>query len=251
MSPRVYRKRSPARVVEDIRTYLDRFQCERVYFVDDNFTCDRQWVLAFCREVRRQGLRFTFECESRVSDVDLDLLLALRRAGCIKIHFGVESGSERILESINKRITRRQILDAARSARLAGVWYKFFLLFGFPWETEEDLQATRDLVFQAVPDILAISLLIPMPGSAIWEEIQDRLLPEARDYDGLHYYHRKPNYRHDHFSHEELERLRDELERDYRAYYRSRGRKIRRIWEKVSYSLRNPLFPLKRAGILF
>ena len=249
MSPRVYRKRSPEKVADEVAEYLERFRSERVYFVDDNFTCDRRWVRAFCGEVLRRGMRFEWECESRVSDVDLDLLMTMRRAGCIKIHFGVESGSPRILESINKKITPEDACRAARAARLAGIWYKFFLLLGFPWETREDLLATRRLAFRAMPDILAVSLLIPMPGSALWEQIQDRLLPDARSFEGLHYYHRKPNYRHDHLTHEELARFRDELERDYRAYYRSPRRKLRRIAEKILYSAAHPTYPWKRLGL--
>jgi radical SAM superfamily enzyme YgiQ (UPF0313 family) len=251
MSPRQYRKRDPVKVVDEAQEYLARFRCDRIYFVDDIFTCDRDWVMAFCREVIRRKLKFTWECESRVNLVDLDMLLFMRKAGCIKIHFGVESGSERILQSMNKKITPKQIQDAARCARLAGIWYKFFLLFGFPWETWEDMHATRKMVFDAAPDILAISLLIPMPGSAIWEQIQDRLLPEARDFEGLHYYHRKPNYKHDNLTHEELAGFRDELTRDYNAYYNSRRRKLKRAWEKVTYGLSHPGYLLKRAGMFF
>lgn len=249
MSPRLYRKRDPKKVVDEVEKYLGLFNAERVYFVDDIFICDRKWVLAFCDEVLRRKVKFTWECESRVNNVDLDLLMTMRKAGCIKIHFGIESGSERILKSINKNITRKQILETAKAARLAGIWYKFFLLFGFPWETREDIEATRSLVFEAVPDILAISLLIPMPGSAIWEQIQDRLLPDARDFEGLHYYHRKPNYKHDHFTHEELARFRDELNRDYEAFYKSGKRMRRRVMEKILHSLRSPGFVLKRAGL--
>ena len=240
MSPRRYRKRDPKKVVDEIETYLTRFRAERLYFVDDLFTADTSWVRAVCREIIRRDLDVVWECESRVTGVDLDLFLLMRRAGCIKIHFGVESGSQRILESVNKKIRVDQVLEAARCARLAGIWYKFFLILGFPWETREDLEATRDLVFRAAPDILAVSLLIPMPGSAIWDQMKDRLYPEAMDFEGLHYYHRKPSYRHDNLTHEELEAFRDELTRDYRAYYGSRRRKLARAWEKFRHGMTHP-----------
>jgi radical SAM superfamily enzyme YgiQ (UPF0313 family) len=250
MSPRQYRKRDPAKVAEEVESYLKKFRCERVYFVDDLFTCDKNWVLAFCKEVLRRKLKFVWECESRINHVNLNLLMTMRKAGCIKIHFGVESGSERILKSINKKITPEQILEAAKMARLASIWYKFFLLLGFPWERREDLDITREMVFKAMPDNLAISLLIPMPGSAVWNQIQDRLYPDALKFDGLHYYHRKPSYKHDNLSHEELAAFRDELIRDYESFHKGKARKMKRFWEKAAFAAIHPSYLLKKLGIL-
>ena len=133
------RFRSPQSMVDEIRALADRYGL--IYFAirDDTFTADRRRVMEFCRLLLEARLFILWSCQSRVSAVDDEMLLSMRRAGCDCIQYGVESGSPVILAALGKRITPEQIVRASAATRRVGIRLSLYLMTGVPGETENEL----------------------------------------------------------------------------------------------------------------
>src|SRR5688572_12621389 len=134
MTPRQYRAMSPERTVDLIEMLVRRYDPPQLMIFDDLFTIQRKRVIAICKEIVRRGLYFEFACESRLDTMDYEMLRWLRKAGCVKIYYGLESGSAEMLVTMKKGITIEKLERAARLNREVGMWFKYFLIYGFPEE---------------------------------------------------------------------------------------------------------------------
>jgi len=170
-----YAVRSPEDVVEEIRTLRD-LGAEHLWFMDDIFGLKPGWLPRFAEAVEAAGLRTPFKCLSRA-----DLLLregeidALRRAGCEMVWLGAESGSQSVLDAMEKGTTVEQVREAARRLKDAGISVAFFLQFGYPGETWDDVQRTLQLVRDCDPDDVGVSVSYPLPGTPFYERVRDRI----------------------------------------------------------------------------
>ncbi|MEW5944879.1 MAG: radical SAM protein [bacterium] len=159
------RLRSVESLAAEIRQCIERFGFRHFTIDDDSFTVDRDRVIRFCREV--SGLKATWDCDARVDQVDRVLLNEMADSGCLKIAYGVESGSRRILDLIGKEITVEQIEAAFRLTREAKIMSCAFLMLGsHPGETRSDVEATRALVRRLNPDLISVAITTPFPGTA-------------------------------------------------------------------------------------
>ena len=163
------RYRSSQAVVDEIATTHERWGTEFFSFLDDTFTTRRDWVLDFAGRMRAAGLhrRVRWICLTRVDLVDPELLAAMRGAGCVRVEFGIESGSERGRAFLKKGVTPDQVRAAFRMARRAGLSTMGFAILNIPGETSADIEETYQLVREADPDFLQVSLLTPYPGTAL------------------------------------------------------------------------------------
>jgi anaerobic magnesium-protoporphyrin IX monomethyl ester cyclase len=164
------RFRSVDHVLGELRALREKFGLLEVSFRDDTFTVDRHRVLELCRRMSEEGLGYLWDCQSRVSAVDEERLVAMRRAGCVHIQYGVESGSSRILERLAKGIDVAGIERAARATRRAGIEFSVYLIAGIDGEEEEDLAATEALLRRIRPHGAVVSPLAVFPGTALWED---------------------------------------------------------------------------------
>lgn len=207
------RQRSIAKVMEEV-DYLAGLGFTHITVDDDTLTLDRRRVLAFCAGMKaRRGL--TWNCTSRADAMDRELMEAMRDAGCIKIAFGVESGSQRVLDAIGKRITVAQARECFRLAREAGLPAQAFFMVGHPEETQEDIAATEALIHELKPDLLFLSLASPLPGTRYHEIFKrEGWLPDIpwRDYG---FFPESPAWRTRHFTGPELTALRKAISRRY------------------------------------
>ncbi len=172
------RYRSARRAVDEVQTLKDRYRIDGFYIIDDTFSASHRHASEFCDEMERRKLRLLWGCTTRVSQVDDELLRKMRRAGCVQVDFGVESGSERCLERVNKEIDLGQIRRAFDSCRDVGMRTFANILVNIPGETEEDLGRTVDLLDELNPSVCAINVLTPYIGTDIYEECGLELLPE-------------------------------------------------------------------------
>lgn len=167
-----YATRSPENVVAELRLLRDAYAPDHVTFVDDIFGLRPGWIRAYADAVRDAGARTPFKCLSRA-----DLLLrggeveALRDAGCETVWLGAESGSQRILDAMEKGTRVEQIREAARRLHAAGIRCGFFLQFGYPGEGPDDIAATRRLVRDCAPDDIGISVSYPLPGTRFHQRV--------------------------------------------------------------------------------
>jgi len=165
---RRYRYRQTASVMEEIEI-LRSLGCNLLHFKDDVFTLHAGRVEALCAAIRRRDWRLNWTVQTRPDLVSLPLLREMKSAGCRTISFGVESGSPRVLERLNKRITVQQVRSAFRWAREAGLRTIGFFMLGNPQETEEDIRSTHRLMLDLRPDIIQVAFFTPYPGSNAYE----------------------------------------------------------------------------------
>lgn len=171
-----YHMRSPARVANEIAELRERYRPDHLWFCDDILGLKRGWMAEFAAEVARRGAPTPFKCLSRA-----DLLLrdgevaALARAGCSSVWIGAESGSQKILDAMDKGTRVEQIHEAARRLRAAGIKVGFFLQFGYPGETREDVDLTRRMVRVCRPDEIGISVSYPLPGTKFHDLVEAEL----------------------------------------------------------------------------
>ncbi len=167
---RKIRFRSPAAIVEEIRYIRQKFG--QIYFSirDDTFTADRKRVLEFCSLLQEQEVNILWNCQSRVTAIDEELVTEMKRAGCECIQLGVESGSPRILRHLGKKIAPAQIESACALVREIGINLSIFLISDVPGETRDDIRQTIELVRHIRPDDGYVSPLAYYPGTQLYKD---------------------------------------------------------------------------------
>ncbi len=172
----VYNSRSPHNVVEEMKWLKQAVKPDHIWFCDDIFGLKPGWVVTFSEEVVKENAIIPFKCLARV-----DLLLKenaienLRKAGCKTVWAGAESGSQKILDAMDKGTTVEQIYEASRKLKQAGIRVGFFLQYGYPGETREDIDLTLKMVKDCLPDEIGISVSYPLPGTKFFENVKAQM----------------------------------------------------------------------------
>ncbi|HPA44135.1 MAG TPA: radical SAM protein [bacterium] len=161
---------SPEYLLEMIRHLVTDYRIRDLTFEDDTFMLLPRRLQAICEALIRSNLRLSWSCNSRVDLVKPDLLDLMRRAGCWHISFGIESGSQAILDRLGKRITLAQIEEAVRITRRAGIRAKGFFIVGSPGETIETLEQTDELMHRLPLSDVSVMCMTPFPGSPLSQE---------------------------------------------------------------------------------
>jgi radical SAM superfamily enzyme YgiQ (UPF0313 family) len=158
-----------------MRFLKEQYNPDTLWIADDTFGLNRRWLENWCDEVIRCGIRIPFRCFTRVDVIGPDILARLKAAGCQRIHLGVESGSQRVLDAMQKKTRVADIRRASRQIHEAGIKLNYFIMFGYPGETFKDIQETERLIFEAKPDSVGYSIAYPVPGTEFYEHVKDRL----------------------------------------------------------------------------
>ena len=171
-----YNSRSPQHVVEELKLLKQKFNFEHIWFCDDIFGLKPGWIAAFADLVEKEQLSFRFKIQGRV-DLMLqeDNIRNLARAGCENVWMGAESGSQRILDAMDKGTTVAQIYEATRLLKKHGVNPSFFIQFGYPGETKEDIRNTIRMITTLLPHEIGISVSYPLPGTVFFENVKREL----------------------------------------------------------------------------
>lgn len=221
-----YAVRSPENVAEEMAWLKGTFGPDHLSFVDDIFGLKPGWVERFAEEVKARQARLPFRCLSRVDLLTPAVVRALCEAGCRTVWVGAESGSQKILDAMEKGTRVEQIRESARRLHQAGLEVGFFLQFGYPGETRQDIEKTMALVRECKPDDIGISVSYPLPGTKFYERVRAQLGAQQnwQDSDDLAMMFRGPYptrfYRRLHrVVHKEfrLRRLRDQRARSLRS----------------------------------
>jgi len=173
---RVRSARSLAAEVLELKRYCAP---DHLWFADDIFALSRSWTLEFAREVERVGARIPFKMQSRCDLMNDDRVSALRRAGCEEVWMGVESGSQRVLDAMDKDLSVEDVYRARNNLRQHGIRACFFLQFGYAGEKWTDLEATIRLVRATAPDDIGISVSYPLPGTKFFQIVSARMGAKA------------------------------------------------------------------------
>jgi anaerobic magnesium-protoporphyrin IX monomethyl ester cyclase len=171
-----YNSHSPAAKAAELEWLVRNFGAEHIWFGDDIFGLKPGWVQAFADELEARGLRIPFKIQSRADLLlDGDTVAALARAGCEEVWMGAESGSQKILDAMDKGITVDQIKASRELLRKHNIRAAFFLQFGYLGETWEDIQSTMDMLLEAMPDDIGVSVSYPLPGTGFYEKVKAEL----------------------------------------------------------------------------
>jgi len=162
---------SPCRVVEEIKFMIDKYGSKGIYFINDNFTIRKKETIELCDLMKKEKLDIQWICDTRADMISRELLVKMREAGCKTIWFGVESGSPRILERINKHITLEQTEQAFKMCRKEGIQIACSFILGVPTETIQDMEATLKFAKKLNPDLCQFNIFIAYPDSSLYEEI--------------------------------------------------------------------------------
>jgi radical SAM superfamily enzyme YgiQ (UPF0313 family) len=170
-----YAVRAVTNVIDEIAWLKDTFAPDQLNVVDDIFGLQPGWVEAFATEVEQRHLRLPFRCLMRADQLGPAIVRALAAAGCRMVWMGAESGSQRILDAMDKGVTVEKIRRAVTTLRTAGIQVGMFLQFGYPGETWEDIEKTLALIRQSAPDDIGISVSYPLPGTKFYDRVQAEL----------------------------------------------------------------------------
>lgn len=169
-----FQLRTASAVAEEM-AMLKRSGVDHIWFSDDIFGLNHHWVEQFAAEIEKREAALPYKIQSRADLMGEDTVRHLRASGCAEVWMGVESGSQAILDAMDKGITIEQVEVARERLRLAGIRACFFLQFGYPGETWKELQQTIDLVRRLRPDDVGISFSYPLPGTLFYERVQSQL----------------------------------------------------------------------------
>jgi anaerobic magnesium-protoporphyrin IX monomethyl ester cyclase len=170
-----YAVRSPENVVKELAWLVREFQPDQISIVDDVFGLQPGWIAEFARLLADTGVHVPFRCLMRADQVTEPITHALASAGCRMVWMGAESGSQRILDAMEKGVRVEQIREANRILRQSGIAVGLFLQFGYPGETWDDIAATLALIRELNPDDLGVSVSYPLPGTRFYERVRESL----------------------------------------------------------------------------
>ncbi len=172
---RRYAMRSPANVAEEMALVQRTLAPDHVWFADDIFGLQPKWVAELGREVEARGVRLPFTIQSRADLMTGVAVEGLSRAGCSEVWLGVESGSQKILDAMDKGLRVEEIVAATRRLQAAGIRACWFLQFGYPGETFADILATVQLMREHLPDDIGVSVSYPLPGTRFHDMVAAEL----------------------------------------------------------------------------
>jgi anaerobic magnesium-protoporphyrin IX monomethyl ester cyclase len=170
-----YLQRQPAAVAREMAHLKHAFRADHVWFADDIFGFRVDWVSEFARLLAAQDACIPFTIQTRADLVSERMGAALRAAGCAEAWIGAESGSQRVLDAMNKGTTVEEIVAARARLKRAGIRVGFFIQLGYLDEELSDILATRALLDEALPDDVGVSVSYPLPGTKFYERVKAQL----------------------------------------------------------------------------
>ncbi len=170
-----HRRRSVTNVADEVEAIVDRYHPERLWYADDVFAIHRGWTIDYARELERRRLRLPFECISRAERIDDAVADALASLGCFRVWIGSESGSQRILDAMKRKVSIDQVHTAADRLRRRGIEVGMFIMLGYDGEQMADLQATVEHLKRTAPDVFLTTVSYPIKGTPYYDTVSDRL----------------------------------------------------------------------------
>jgi radical SAM superfamily enzyme YgiQ (UPF0313 family) len=170
-----YNVRSPENVAQELKWLREHFQPDHIWFADDILGLRPNWLERFADLVTEYGCATPFKCLLRADLVTPQVAAALQRAKCHTVWMGAESGSQKILDAMDKGTTVEQIYEARKLLGGAGIRVGYFIQYGYRGETREDIELTLKMIRETIPDEIGISVSYPLPGTKFYENVKTEL----------------------------------------------------------------------------
>jgi len=171
------RTRNIQDLLDEIQFYAKKYRLDRYKFVDATFNTSTEFILSFCEEKIKRGFSLEWECMMHAGLAKKEIFPWLKRAGCVQINVGCESGSPRVLKEIGKGVSVENIKNVFKWAKNNGIKRRAFFLIGMPCEEEGDIQSTKKLMKSIEADVLGVTILCPYPGSIIYDHNSMKNIP--------------------------------------------------------------------------
>jgi anaerobic magnesium-protoporphyrin IX monomethyl ester cyclase len=170
--------RPPDAVAEEIRELKEVYGAEHLWFGDDIFALSHRWAQQFAYEMEKRRCALPFKIQSRADLMTVETVNALKRAGCAEVWMGVESGSQKVLDAMDKGLRVDEVVAARERLEKAGIRACYFLQFGYPGESWREIQQTVSLVRLTRPDNIGVSVSYPLPNTRFYEKVRTELGPK-------------------------------------------------------------------------
>lgn len=203
-------------VEEEIRECQERYHFNHIVIADDTFTLDGKRAAAICDILGRTGIK-SWNCDTRVNTVTPELLKAMKNSGCTKVAYGVESGSQRIIDLVGKKITVDQVKNAVHWTKEAGIKHieGNFIIGADPSETMRDIDMTRDLILKLPWTFVSVTIIVPYPGTPVYRQMKEKGQICTEDWEDFVMFGKIPKWRTDNFSSQDLLRMQKKITRDF------------------------------------
>ncbi len=170
-----YRRRPPELVAAELRMLKDTYAPDSIWFVDDVFSVSHKWIKKFHEEVIKQDAIIPFECITRAERLNDEILQLLKEAGCYRIWIGAESGSQKIIDAMDRRVDVDVVKSAIQKTNALGMETGTFIMIGYPGENEADINKTISYLKAANPTHFTITVAYPIKGTSLYNEIEDKI----------------------------------------------------------------------------
>jgi len=207
-----FRCRSPESVVDEIEQLVN-MGVDDLFFVDDTITINKKNLIDTCNLIIERGIKINYKISARVDTINEEVLQALKKSGCYRIHFGIESASPRHLKYLQKGQTPEKVERACKMTRKAGIGFFAYMMIGIPHETREEMLATVDFAKNLKPDYAQFSICTPYPKTELYQQMRDEGIVTAdywQDFAERPRVDFKIQFWNKNFTEQELRKLQDE-----------------------------------------
>jgi radical SAM superfamily enzyme YgiQ (UPF0313 family) len=173
---KTHRRRSPKSVVDEVAWIQQRYQPDMLWLADDVFTIHHGWILEYAMEMQRRNIKIPFECITRADRLNPRIAETLATLGCFRVWIGSESGSQRILDAMQRGVKIEQVRDAVSLCKQNGIQTGMFLMWGYEGEEMADIEATVDHVKHCRPDVFFTTVSYPIKGTPYFDKVASRLV---------------------------------------------------------------------------
>ena len=170
-----HRRRTPADVADEVAWLVEHYQPDQLWYADDVLTVAHRWFLQYATELRQRGLRVPFECISRADRLNETIIDALVEMGCYRLWIGAESGSQNILDAMQRKTNVTDIQQKTRMLQACGIEVGMFIMLGYHGETVGDIEATVEHLKKSAPDIFLTTVAYPIKGTKYYEEVAENV----------------------------------------------------------------------------
>lgn len=168
-----YRRRSAALVVDEIQWLQQNYRFDMIWFVDDVFTINHKWLNEFAAEIEKRKVAVSYEIITRSDRVNEEVLQLLKQSGCFRVWIGAESGSQKVIDAMDRRVKVEQVRETIKMVKACGMEAGTFIMLGYPGEEEADIKETLHHLKYSNPDYYTITVAYPIKGTPLYSEVEN------------------------------------------------------------------------------
>lgn len=170
-----YHSHSPAYIAKQLEWLVKNAMPNHIWFADDIFGLKKGWIETFAKELKQLNIKVPFMIQSRADLIDEKVVRALKEAGCQEVWLGVESGSQAVLDSMDKQVQLSQIESARHMLGQANIKVGFFIQLGYPGEDVDEIEQTRQMIIDMKPEEIGVSVSYPLPGTLFYQKVKNQM----------------------------------------------------------------------------